>query len=55
MKKQYINPTMEIIDVEMEQQLLAGSVSAPFGDGTMDGGDAAAPEYEGPEFGEWRF
>ena len=43
MKKKYINPSMEIIDVEMEQHLLAGSVPG-LGD-EYTGGDILAPEF----------
>ena len=55
MKKTYMCSEMDVIELKNQQMLLAGSVSAPFGEGTMDGGNAAAPEYEGLEFGEWRF
>jgi hypothetical protein len=43
MKKTYINPTIEVIVLKNQQSLLAGSVQAPFGDGTLDGGNATAP------------
>lgn len=46
MKKTYINPTIEVIVLKNQQSLLAGSVQAPFGDGTLGGGNAAAPEYD---------
>ena len=46
MKKTYINPTIEVIVLKNQQSLLAGSVQAPFGDGTLGGGNAAAPEFE---------
>ena len=46
MKKKYINPTIEVIDLKNQQALLAGSVQASFGDGTLDGGAAAAPEFD---------
>ena len=36
---------MDVIELKNQQSLLAGSVEAPFGDGTQDGGDAAAPEF----------
>ena len=42
MKKTYINPTIEIIDIKMDQHLLAGSL--PLGaPGNAD--EAEAPEY----------
>lgn len=43
MKKKYINPSMEIIDVKMEQHLLAGSVPS-LGD-VYTGGDVLSPEF----------
>lgn len=45
MKKQYINPTVEIIDIEMDQHLLAGSVPTLGGD--LTGSDPIlAPELD---------
>lgn len=43
MKKTYINPTVEIIDIKMDQQLLAGSL--PLG-APGNANEAEAPEYE---------
>lgn len=49
MKKTYYAPDMEIVNVET-QQMLAASVG--FGEGTMPGGNAAAPELDfGPDLG----
>ena len=45
MKKQYINPTVEIIDIEIDQHLLAGSVPTLGGD--LTGSDPIlAPELD---------
>ena len=41
-----MSPVMDIIELKNQQTLLAGSVQAPFGEGTQDGGDAAAPEFD---------
>ena len=46
MKKVYMSPVMDIIELKNQQTLLAGSVQAPFGEGTQDGGNAAAPEFD---------
>ena len=49
MKKAYINPEMEIIEID-GQVLLAGS---PFGissTGYNSGSESLAPEYEGDDF-----
>lgn len=43
MKKKYINPTIEIIDIKMNQTLLAGSL--PMGSGDVDPANADAPEF----------
>lgn len=44
-KKQYMAPTVEIIDVKINQQLLIGSVSI---DSTpIDAGEVEAPEMPG--------
>ena len=52
MKKIYMNPEMEVVDIKMNQQLLAGSVDALIDSGTQDNGDALAPELPGmPDFG----
>ena len=42
MKKTYICPEMDVIELKNQQQLLAGS---DFGSGTKDGGSAAAPDF----------
>lgn len=47
MKKKYINPTIEIIDINMDQQLLAGSTPSLGGD--YSSGDILAPEFESEE------
>lgn len=49
MKKQYINPTMEIIEVVMEQAILTASVG--FGD-PLSGDYAAAPEFDSELFSD---
>ena len=43
MKKIYFAPEMEIVDINTNQQLLAGSQTAPLDEGTQDNGDALAP------------
>ena len=47
MKKIYLAPEMDVIELKNQQQLLAGS---DFGSGTKPGGSAAAPEYDEIEF-----
>ena len=46
MKKQYINPTIEIIDIKMDQHLLAGSTPSLGGNYSGTGSDVLAPEYD---------
>jgi len=48
MKKQYINPTVEIIDIEMDQHLLAGSVPTLGGD--LTGSDPILAPELGDDF-----
>lgn len=44
MKKIYMTPEMEIVDINTNLQLLAGSTNAPVdNDNTQDNGDALAP------------
>ena len=43
MKKTYMSPTMDVIELKNQQQLLAGS---DFGSGIKDGGNAASPEFD---------
>lgn len=45
MKKIYMSPQMDVIELKNQQMLLAGSVNAPVSDETQDNGDALAPEY----------
>ena len=49
MKRQYMNPTMKVVEIERHQQLLAGS---DFGSGTKDGSSAAAPGFIFDDFDE---
>ena len=49
MKKIYLTPEMEIIEVKAQQTLLAGSVPMY---GTNAEGEALAPEYE---WADWEF
>ena len=44
MKKIYLTPEMEIVDINTNQQLLAGSTNAPVSDDIQDNGDALSPE-----------
>ena len=55
MKKIYMSPVMDVIELKHQQTLLAGSVAGFNGDLDDDGGDggaALAPEHE---WYEWRF
>lgn len=46
MKKIYIAPEMEVVEIKTNVGLLAGSVDAPVdNDNTQDNGDALAPEF----------
>ena len=45
MKKEYINPEMETMDLKINQQLLAGS-NPPVGGSTNDPNDLLAPSYD---------
>ena len=45
MKKIYLTPEMEIVDIKTNQQLLAGSTNAPVDNNTQDNGDALSPEF----------
>ena len=49
MKKIYLTPEMEIIEVKAQQTLLTGSVQMY---GTNATGEAMAPEYE---WADWEF
>ena len=53
MKKIYMSPEMDVIELKNQQVLLAGSL--PMGSGDVDPSEADSPEFDGPEFGEWRF
>lgn len=48
MKKEYINPDMEVVVLNMNQQLLAGSPFSadPTNPSSGDAGGAAAPEFD---------
>ena len=55
MKKTYISPEMDVIELKHQQTLLAGSVDgfAPdLNETGGDGSDALAPEYE---WADWEF
>ncbi len=43
MKKTYICPEMDVIELKNQQALLTGS---SFGEGLKPGSDAAAPEFD---------
>ena len=45
MKKIYISPKMDVIELKDQQMLLAGSVNAPVSDETQSNENALAPEY----------
>ena len=44
MKKTYINPELEAIDLKIKQQLLAGSLGK--GEGNINPGDIGAPGFD---------
>ena len=49
MKKEYINPEMEVVEIKAQHQLLAGSYSGdPTNPEAGDAGDAAAPIFDEP-------
>lgn len=51
MKKEYMKPDMEVVDIKMNQQLLAGSGLGTDPD-PIDPGSSDAPELPGmPDFG----
>ena len=51
MKKTYINPEMEIVKIQQNIQLLAGSVMEAKGDyGTGEGITLGGHEYEGDDW-----
>ena len=52
MKKTYINPTIEVIDIKMNQTLLAGSASLPVGD-PGSANNAEAPEFFSDDEFDW--
>ena len=43
MKKQYIIPEMEVVTIETQKMLAASQIG--IGEGTLDAGDALAPEF----------
>ena len=45
MKKQYIQPTIEVIEMNYVSPLMAGSALG-IGDGTLDADDALSPEMD---------
>ena len=47
MKKTYMSPEMDVIELKNQQALLTGS---SFGDGVKDGSNAAAPDFDEFEF-----
>lgn len=44
MKKTYMSPTMDVIELKNQQQLLAGSL--PMGSGDVNPNTADAPEFD---------
>jgi hypothetical protein len=55
MKKIYMSPTMDVIELKHQQTLLAGSVdgfNSTLDNTGGDGGNALAPEYE---WWDWQF
>ena len=45
MKKIYIAPEMEVVEIKTNVGILAGSVEAPVSDDTQDNGAALAPRF----------
>ena len=45
MKKEYMNPEMEIVDIKMNQQLLAGSPDLGTDPDPVDPGSSDAPGF----------
>ena len=47
MKKIYINPKMEVVDLKINQHLMAGSpIDTPVGGGQQGNGSALAPSLD---------
>jgi hypothetical protein len=44
MKKTYINPEMEVVEMKVQQMLAASSIGIT--EGNIDAGDVGAPEFE---------
>jgi len=42
MKKTYINPTINVVKIQLQQMIAESATTAGFGDGTQDGGNAAS-------------
>lgn len=40
-----MSPEMEVIEINMNQQILAGSTTLPTGSGDVNPGEADAPEF----------
>lgn len=51
MKKTYMSPQMDVIELKNQQMLLAGSTTLPV-DGEGSANDAEAPEFE---WTNWEF
>lgn len=49
MKKQYINPTMEVVEMKMHSQLMAGSKNASVSESEQSNESALGREYEWDE------
>ena len=45
MKKTYINPTLDVVEIKFTQQLLAGSLLDKGTDPVIDEGDVLAPGF----------
>lgn len=46
MKKTYINPVMDVIEIKTSHQLLAGSLERGFNPGTIDAVEADARNFD---------
>ena len=45
MKKEYMNPEMEVVELKMNQMLMAGSPTLPKSDEEVDENDILAPGF----------
>ena len=53
MKKEYINPEMEIVNIQITQQMLAGSIDTVNPGETVTPGTEDAPSFFGGDSEDW--